>query len=133
MRTRSRPNPIRSKVTRASPRTVIRAIAKQKHTSSFICILPIITSFPIIISFFITSNFIRFSPTRRIKEITDFLFIIDTTFKSILNRKFSMKFSITNSNYIIIIFSPFNTISSIFKSRNKCSRTPSRIALFINN
>lgn len=68
--------------------------------------------------------FKRFSPTRRIKEITYFLFIIDTTFKSILNRKLSMKFSITNSNYIIIIFSLFYTISSIFKSRNKCRRTP---------
>ena len=77
--------------------------------------------------------FKRFSPTRRIKEITYFLFIIDTTFKSILNRKFSMKFSITNSDYIIVIFSPFNTIRSIFKSRNKCSRTPSWITLFINN
>lgn len=128
------------KATRASRRTDSSVTAKQKHTNSFICILSIITSYPIIISFFISSNFIRnktifkrFSPTRRIKEITDFLFIIDTTFKSILNRKFSMKFSITNSDYIIIIFSPFNTISSIFKSRNKCSRTSSWITLFINN
>lgn len=56
---RSRPNPIRTKVTRASPRTVISATAKQKHTNSFICILSIITSFPIIVSFFISSNFIR--------------------------------------------------------------------------
>lgn len=56
---RIRPNPIRIKVTRASLRTVRSATAKQKHTNSFICILSIITSYPIIISFFISSNFIR--------------------------------------------------------------------------
>ena len=54
-----RPNPIRIKVIRASPRTARSATAKQKHTNSFICILSIITSFPIIVSFFISSNFIR--------------------------------------------------------------------------
>lgn len=47
------------KATRASRRTASRATAKQKHTNSFICILYIITSYPIIISFFISSNFIR--------------------------------------------------------------------------
>lgn len=56
---RIRPNPIRIKATRASPRTGIRETAKQKHTNSFICILSIITSYPIIISFFISSNFIK--------------------------------------------------------------------------
>lgn len=59
MSSRIRPNPIRIKVTRASLRTVISATAKQKHTNSFIYILPIITSFRIIVSFFISSNFIR--------------------------------------------------------------------------
>jgi energy-converting hydrogenase Eha subunit C len=47
------------KATRASLRTVSNVIAKQKHTNSFICILPITTFYPIIISFFISSNFIR--------------------------------------------------------------------------
>jgi energy-converting hydrogenase Eha subunit C len=46
------------KVTRASLRTV-SGTANQQHTNSFICILSIITSFPIIVSFFISSNFIR--------------------------------------------------------------------------
>lgn len=59
MSIRSRPNPSRIKVTRASHRTAISVTAKQKHTNSFICILSIITSFPIIVSFFISSNFIR--------------------------------------------------------------------------
>ena len=59
MSIRIRPNPKRIKGTRASPRTVRSATAKQKHTNSFICILSIITSYPIIISFFISSNFIR--------------------------------------------------------------------------
>lgn len=59
MSTRSRPNPRRIKVTRVSLRTESSATAKQKHTNSFICILSIITSFPIIVSFFISSNFIR--------------------------------------------------------------------------
>lgn len=57
--TRIRPNPMRLKATRARCRTVISDTAKQKHTNSFICILSIITSFPIIVSFFISSNFIR--------------------------------------------------------------------------
>jgi RNA-directed DNA polymerase len=56
---RIRPNPMRIKVTRASQRTENSVTAKQKHTNSFICILSIITSYPIIISFFISSNFIR--------------------------------------------------------------------------
>lgn len=56
---RIRPNPSRMKVTRASRRTGISVTAKPKHTNSFICILSIITSYPIIISFFISSNFIR--------------------------------------------------------------------------
>lgn len=47
------------KVTRASPRTVTSATAKQKHTNSFICILSINTFYPIIVSFFISFNFIR--------------------------------------------------------------------------
>ena len=47
------------KVTRASPRIVISATAKQKHPNNFVCILSITTSYPIIISFFISSNFIR--------------------------------------------------------------------------
>lgn len=55
---RTRPNPIRMKVTRASLRIVISVTAKQKHTNSFICILSIITSYPIIVSFFISSDFI---------------------------------------------------------------------------
>lgn len=59
MSNRILPNPIRMKATRASLRTAISATAKQKHTNSFICILSIITSYPIIVSFFITSNFIR--------------------------------------------------------------------------
>lgn len=59
MSNRIRPSPIRMKATRASPRTGSSATAKQKHTNSFICILSIITSYPIIISFFISSNFIR--------------------------------------------------------------------------
>lgn len=56
---RIRPNPRRIKATRARKRTVISATAKQKHTNSFIYILSIITSFPIMVSFFISSNFIR--------------------------------------------------------------------------
>jgi len=59
MSIRIRPNPIRMKVTRASPITVISLTAKQKHTNSFICILPIITFYLIIVSFFISFNFIR--------------------------------------------------------------------------
>lgn len=59
MSIRIRPNPTRIKATRASHKTVKSATAKQKHTSSFICILSIIISFPIIVSFFISSNFIR--------------------------------------------------------------------------
>lgn len=59
IRPRIRPNPTRNKATRASPRTVMSATAKQKYTNSFICILSIIISYPIIISFFISSNFIR--------------------------------------------------------------------------
>lgn len=59
MSIRTRPNPIRIKATRASPRTVISGTAKQKHTNSSIYILFIITFFPIIVSFFISSNFIR--------------------------------------------------------------------------
>lgn len=56
---RTRPIPTRMKGTKASPRTAISATAKQKHTNSFICILSIITSYPIIGSFFISSSFIR--------------------------------------------------------------------------
>lgn len=52
-------NPKRIKATRGSRRTVRSATAKQKHTNNFICILSVITSFPIIVSFFISSNFIR--------------------------------------------------------------------------
>lgn len=59
MSSRIRPNPTKTKVTRASPRTASSATAKQKHTNSFICILSITTSFRIIVSFFISSNFIR--------------------------------------------------------------------------
>lgn len=59
MSIRIKPNPTRIKETRASPRTANTATAKQKHTNSFICILSIITSYTIIISFFISSNFIR--------------------------------------------------------------------------
>lgn len=59
MSSKSRPNPIRIKATRASQRIAKSATAKQKHTNIFICILSIITSYPIIISFFISSNFIR--------------------------------------------------------------------------
>lgn len=58
MSTRIRPNPSRMKATRASPRTAMSATAMQKHTNSFICILFIITFFRIIVSFFISSNFI---------------------------------------------------------------------------
>lgn len=56
---RIRPNPKRTKATRASPRTVSSATAKPKHPNNFVCILSITTSYPIIISFFISSNFIR--------------------------------------------------------------------------
>jgi hypothetical protein len=59
MSTINRPSQSRSKVTRASPRTVTSATAKQKHTNSFICILSIITFYLIIVSFFISFNFIR--------------------------------------------------------------------------
>ena len=45
--------------TRASLRTAMSATAKQTHTNSFVCILSITTSYPIIVSFFISSNFIR--------------------------------------------------------------------------
>lgn len=59
MSTRIRPNPTRTKGTRASRRTVISARANQQHTNRFICILSISTSYPIIVSLFISSNFIR--------------------------------------------------------------------------
>lgn len=49
---------MRIKATRASLRTEVTETAKQKHTNSFICILSIITSYPIIVSFFISSDFI---------------------------------------------------------------------------
>lgn len=49
---------MRIKATRASLRTEVSETAKQKHTNSFICILSIITSYPIIVSFFISSDFI---------------------------------------------------------------------------
>lgn len=122
---RIRPNPMRIKVTRASLRTVMSATAKPKHTNSFICILSIITSYPIIISFFISSNFIR-NKIRTKSKIKFSNKIITISLVTICT-------TITNSDYIIVIFSPFNTIRSIFKSRNKCSRTPSWITLFINN
>lgn len=50
---------MRIKETRASRRIVTSATTKPKHTNSFIYILSIITSYPIIISFFISSSFIR--------------------------------------------------------------------------
>lgn len=53
------PIPTRIKATRASPRTAMSATATPKHTNSFICILSIITFYLIIVSFFISSNFIR--------------------------------------------------------------------------
>lgn len=59
MSSRNRPNPTRIKATRVSRRIGSSVTAKQKHTNSFICILSIITSYPITISFFISSNFIR--------------------------------------------------------------------------
>lgn len=103
MSTRIRPNPIRSKATRASPRTVIDTPAKPKHTNSFVCILSIIIFYPIIISVFITSNFIR------------------NKINSSLKIKFSNKIITINlvtykiTFFINIIFCNIRMINSFFK------------------
>lgn len=116
MSSRMRPNPIRSKATRASPRTVRSATAKQKHTNSFICILSISTSYPIIVSLFISSNFIR----NKIRTKSKIKFS---------NRIISISLVTYKITFILnIIFCNISIINTFFKKINTII-----ICIFINN
>lgn len=99
---------MRSKVTRVSLRTVISATAKQKRTNSFICILSIITSFPIIVSFFISSNFIRnkIRTKSKIKFSNKIISISLVTYKII----FILNIIYCNIRMINTFFKKINTI-----------------------
>lgn len=108
MSNRIRPSPTRTKANRASPRTVIRVPAKQKHTNSFICILSIITSCPIIISFFISSSFIR----NKIRTKSKIKFSNKTTTISLVTYKITFILNIIYCNIGMIntFFKKINTI-----------------------
>lgn len=97
-RTRTRPIPIRIKVTRASPRTVSSATAKQKHTNIFICILSIITFYISIVSFFISSNFIR----NKIRTKSKIKFSNKTTSISLVTYKITFILNIIYCNIRMI-------------------------------
>ena len=123
MSIRIRPNPMRKKVTRASPRTVISATAKQKHTNSFICILSIITSYPIIVSFFISSDFIgnKIRTKSKIKFSNKIISISLVTYKI----TFILNIIYCNIRMINTFFKKINTIIiciTIYNSyiSNKC-------------
>lgn len=123
MSIRIRPIPSRSKATRARRRTVTSATAKQKHTNSFICILSIITSFPIIVSFFISSNFIRnkIRTKSKIKFSNKIISISLVTYKI----TFILNIIFCNIRMINTFFKKINTIIiciTIYNSyiSNKC-------------
>lgn len=120
---RTWPNPIRIKETRASRRTVMSATAKQKHTNSFICILPITTFFRIIVSFFISSNFIR----NEIRTKSKIKFSNKTISISLITYKITFILNIIYCNIRMInsFFKKINTIIiciTIYNSyiSNKC-------------
>lgn len=116
MSSRIRPNPTRMKATRASPRTVTSATAKQKHTNSFICILSIITFYPIIVSFFISSNFIR----NEIRTKSKIKFSNKTISISLVTYKITF--------ILNIIYCNIRMINTFFKKINTII-----ICIFINN
>lgn len=116
MRTRIRPNPIRIEATRASLKTVSSATAKQKHTNNFICILSIITFFPIIVSFFISSNFIR----NKIRAKSKIKFSNKTISISLVTYKITF--------ILNIIYCNIRMINTFFKKINTII-----ICIFINN
>lgn len=116
MSMRIRPNPTRIKVTRASLRTAMSVTAKPKHTNSFICILSIITSFPIIISFFISSNFIR----NKIRTKSKIKFSNKTISISLVTYKITF--------ILNIIYCNIRMINTFFKKINTII-----ICIFINN
>ena len=107
---------MRSKATRASPRTVISTTAKQKHTNSFICILSIITFYQIIVSFFISFSFIR----NKIRTKSKIKFSNKITTISLVTYKITF--------FINIIFCNISMINSFFKKINTII-----ICIFINN
>ena len=116
MSSRSRPNPTRSKATRASLRTVSSATAKQKRTNSFICILSITTYYPIIVSFFISSNFIR----NKIRTKSKIKFSNKTISISLVTYKITFVLN--------IIYCNIRMINTFFKKINTII-----ICIFINN
>lgn len=89
------------------------ATAKQKHTNSFICILPIITSFRIIVSFFISSNFIRneIRTKSKIKFSNSTISISLVTYKITFILNIILKSLIQSS--LIIKLSPLDTPSKL--------------------
>lgn len=96
------------KATRASPRNVISSTPKHKHTNSFIRILSIIISFPIIISFFISSNFIR----NKIRTKSKIKFSNKTISISLVTYKITFILNIIYCNIRMInsFFKKINTI-----------------------
>lgn len=121
---RIRPNPKRIKAIRTSLRTVISVTAKQKHTNSFICILSIIISYPIIVSFFISSNFIR----NKIRTKSKIKFSNKTISISLVTYKITFILNIIYYNIRMIntFFKKINTIIiciTIYNSyiSNKCT------------
>lgn len=119
----SPPNPTRRKATRASLRTGKSVTAKQKHTNSFICILSIITSYPIIVSFFISFNFIRnkIRTKSKIKFSNKIISISLVTYKI----TFILNIIFCNIRMINTFFEKINTIIiciTIYNSyiSNKC-------------
>lgn len=120
---RIRPNLKRIKATRASLRTEVSETAKHKHTNSFICILSITTSYPIIISFFISSNFIR----NKIRTESKIKFSNKITSISLVTYKITFILNIIYCNIRMIntFFKKINTIIiciTIYNSyiSNKC-------------
>ena len=123
MSIRTRPSPMRKKATRASHRTVSSSTAKQKHTNSFICILFIIASYPIMVSFFISSNFIRnkIRTKSKIKFSNKIISISLVTYKI----TFILNIIFCNISMINTFFKKINTIIiciTIYNSyiSNKC-------------
>lgn len=104
------------KVSRASIRTFISLSTKQKYTYSFICILPITTSYPIIVSFFINSNFIRDKINSSLK--------IKFSNKTITISLFTNKITF----FINIIYCNISMINTFFKKIYRVI-----ICIFINN
>lgn len=99
---------MRIKATRASLRTEVTETAKQKHTNSFICILSIITSYPIIVSFFISSDFIgnKIRTKSKIKFSNKIISISLVTYKI----TFILNIIYCNIRMINTFFKKINTI-----------------------